>query len=181
MILSFSFQCRLFMAVTVIGFFAAFLYHIVFALCSVSRTHGIIKGAADIIYWCAFSFALFFFLLKYNSGEVRPFSVAGSFLGMLTYYILLKEKTDRILYPLFIVVKKILLFILNIIKAPFCAILCPFYRKINKFLIFSKKSLQNRLKYEKITLSYGTKLFLRGEKIAGSKNKKKIKPQNKQP
>ncbi len=180
MILSFSFQCRLFAAAVSMGLLSAFIYHILFALCMVSGAVKPLKGAVDIIYWCLFSLAFFFFMLRADSGEVRPFCIAGSFSGMLMYYILIKEKTDRLLYPLFVIIKKFILFILNIIKAPFYPILCPFYRNFNKFLIFFKKSLQNRLKCEKITLSYGQRFFLRGEKVAGSKDKKKIKSQNKQ-
>ncbi len=180
MILSFSFQCRIFAAAVSIGFLFAFIYHIFFALCTVSGAGKALKGITDIIYWCIFSLTLFLFMLKYNSGEVRPFCAAGSFMGMFMYYILLKDKANRILYPLFVFIKKLTLYILNIIKAPFYPILCPIYRNFNKFLIFFKKGLQNRLKCEKITLNYGQRFFLRGEKIAGSKDKKKIKSQNKQ-
>ena len=180
MILSFSFQCRLFMASAVIGLFYALLYHIFYALCTVTNTGRIVKGIGDIIYWCLFAVTFFFFMLKFNSGEVRPFTIAAGFMGMFIYYILLKERTDSVLYPFFVLDKKIILFILNIIKAPFCLVLCPFYRIFNKILIFLKKSLQKRLKYEKITLRFWIKHFLRGEKIARNKHKKKIKTQNKQ-
>lgn len=174
MILSFTYQWKLFLLTIVLGLLSAFIYHIYYILCKTTKINKIIKGLADIVYWFLFALALFLFMLKFNSGEVRPFAVAGSAFGMLIYYTLVKKTMDKLIFPLFDFIKSFLLLILTIITTPFRLILYPIIRILHTLQFFMKKHLKKYVKYEKITMYHRVMKFMGVTGLtAGFKKRKK--------
>ena len=66
-----------------LGLLSAFLYHIFYIFSRTIGLNKIIKGIFDIIYWFITSLSLFLTMLRLNSGEVRPFAILGTALGMI--------------------------------------------------------------------------------------------------
>lgn len=161
MILSFTYQCRLFLLTIALGLLFALIYHIFYVLNKTIKLNKVLKGIYDIIYWLLFSLTLFLIMLKLDSGEVRPFALLGSMLGMIFYYTALKPFMDRLMYPFFHIVKKLLLLIFTIILTPFRLVLYPIFKILHRLLVFLKKHLKKYVKYEKITL------YKRGIKLTG--------------
>lgn len=152
MILSFTYQCKLFMLTICLGLLFALIYHIFYVLAATIRLNKIIKGFADLIYWLLFALTLFLIMLKINSGEVRPFALLGSGLGMIFYYSAVKDFMDRLMYPFFHLIKRLLLLIFTIITTPISIVLYPIIKILHILSDFLKKTLKKYVKYEKITL-----------------------------
>lgn len=174
MILSFTYQCKLFMLTIILGLLSAFLYHIFYILSKKTKLNKIIKGIFDLIYWMLLSLVLFLSMLKLNSGEVRPFQILGTALGMILYYASLKPSMDRLIYLIFKIVHKTFLLIFDIILTPIRLVLYPIIKIFSLLADFLKKHLKKHLKCEKI-ISYGKKgkYFLGVTVLAQTTKKKK--------
>lgn len=172
MILSFTYQCRLFLLTIALGLLFALIYHIFFVFNKIIMLNKILKGLIDLIYWLLFSLTLFLIMLKLNSGEVRPFAVLGSMLGMIFYYTLFKPFMDRLMYPFFHIIKKLLLLIFTIIITPFRLVLYPIFKILHRLLLFLKKHLKKSVKYEKITLYQWGKKLTGVNKLTTAKKKR---------
>lgn len=142
MILSFTFQLKLFLVSICFGFFSSAIYNIFFVFSKTVKLNKIIKGLIDLIYWLLLSIMLFLIMLKTNFGEVRPFVILGCFLGMIFYLLLLKELMDKIIYKIFFFFKKFVLLLIEIILTPFKILFFPF----RKILLFFQKKLEKKSK-----------------------------------
>lgn len=164
------------MLTIVLGLLLAFLYHIFYILSKTTKLKKIIKGIFDIIYWSLFALILFLFMLKFNSGEVRPFAVLGSILGMIIYYAAIKNIMDTLIFYIFKYIKIIFLLLLTIISTPFKLVLYPFFKIYNTIAFFLKKHLKKYVKYEKINLYKNIKKFtgVTGLTAAFKKRKRKF-------
>lgn len=175
MILSFTYQCKLFMLTIVLGLLLAFLYHIFYILSKTTKLNKIIKGIFDIIYWSLFALILFLVMLKFNSGEVRPFAILGSILGMIIYYAAIKNIMDTLIFYIFKYIKIIFLLLLTIISTPFKLVLYPFFKIYNTIAFFLKKHLKKYVKYEKINLYKNIKKFMGVTGLTAAFKKRKRK------
>ncbi len=153
-----------------------FLYHIFYILSKTTKLNKIIKGIFDIIYWSLFALILFLVMLKFNSGEVRPFAILGSILGMIIYYAAIKNIMDTLIFYIFKYIKIIFLLLLTIISTPFKLVLYPFFKIYNTIAFFLKKHLKKYVKYEKINLYKNIKKFtgVTGLTAAFKKRKRKF-------
>ena len=173
MILSFTYQCKLFMLTIGLGLLSAFLYHVFYILCKTIRLNKIIKGIFDIIYWFIISLSLFLTMLKLNSGEVRPFAILGMSLGMIFYYSAIKPPMDRLMYTIFNFIKRAVLLIIDIILTPIRLVLYPIIKILTILSIFLKKHLKKYVKCEKIILYKLRQYFLGVTKLTTATVKKK--------
>ncbi len=164
------------MLTIVLGLLLAFLYHIFYILSKTTKLNKIIKGIFDIIYWSLFALILFLVMLKFNSGEVRPFAILGSILGMIIYYAAIKNIMDTLIFYIFKYIKIIFLLLLTIISTPFKLVLYPFFKIYNTIAFFLKKHLKKYVKYEKINLYKNIKKFtgVTGLTAAFKKRKRKF-------
>ena len=164
------------MLTIVLGLLLAFLYHIFYILSKTTKLNKIIKGIFDIIYWSLFALILFLVMLKLNSGEVRPFAILGSILGMIIYYAAIKNIMDTLIFYIFKYIKIIFLLLLTIISTPFKLVLYPFFKIYNTIAFFLKKHLKKYVKYEKINLYKNIKKFtgVTGLTAAFKKRKRKF-------
>lgn len=165
MILSFSFQCKLFFMTIGLGLLSAFLYHIFYILAKTIKLNKIIKGLIDLVYWFVLALSLFLIMLKLNNGEVRPFTLLGIALGMTFYLSLIKKPMDRLIYPLFKIIAKVFLLIITIILTPIRLVLYPILKILLEIVHFVKKLLKKYVKYEKINLYQKGKHFMGVNKL----------------
>ncbi len=175
MILSFTYQCRLFLLTIALGLLFALIYHIFYVLSKTIRLNKILKGFIDIIYWLSFALTLFLIMLKLNSGEVRPFALLGTTLGMTFYYTAIKTFMDRLMYPLFHIVKRILLLIFTIIVTPFRLVLYPIFKILHRLSVYLKKHLKKYVKCEKISLKKKGMKLMGVNKLTTAARKKRSK------
>lgn len=175
MILSFTYQCKLFLLTIALGLLFALFYHIFYIFAKTIGLNKIIKGIIDLVYWFIFAVTLFLLMLKLNSGEVRPFALLGTALGMIWYYTLFKAIMDRLIQPIFMFIKKLVLLILNIIMTPVRLVLYPINKILRMPVLFFKKHLKNYVKYEKITLYQKVTHFLGVKNLTAATKKKSSK------
>ncbi len=151
MILSFSFQLKIFITAILAGMFMGFFYDNIKFLRKVFLHKNIFIQIEDIIYWISMAILTFLTALYQNNGEIRLFFISGIIIGMIVYFLLfskfLNKIYDKILYFIKIFLKKYIL-------APLKSLLIPFKKLIKKLKIkikaILKKLLQNIKKYEKI-------------------------------
>ena len=147
MILSMSGQAITFLAMGLLGFATGFAYDAVRVLRRVVPHGNIVAQIEDIAFWMLASLLAFYFLLNHNYGEVRGFSVAGYFLGMLLYFIALSPLVMKISAAVIEAVKKAILLMLRIIFAPvrlIIRVLAPIFRPMSLFV--RKKAKQGAKK-----------------------------------
>ncbi|MEA5084051.1 MAG: spore cortex biosynthesis protein YabQ [Lachnospiraceae bacterium] len=86
MILSLSYQAKLFITTVVWGFILAFFYDAIKVLRIAVKHKKLLVHIEDALYWVTVIFVVFFVLLGVSFGEIRVFCVAGVFLGMALYF-----------------------------------------------------------------------------------------------
>ncbi len=132
----------------------------------------------DVLYFLVCSPLLFVFMLNTTDGKVRIYIFVGAFLGFLLYY-----------FTLGMLIRKISIFIINIIKLGLRKIYRYILYPVFKFMHFILKSikkflkhLQNKLKivYNRYVYKYHPSTSHRrrnyfGKKILGRREKKKTK------
>ena len=158
-----------------LGLLFALIYHILYVLGKTIRLNKILKGFIDIIYWLSFALTLFLIILKLNSGEVRPFAILGAMLGMIFYYTAIKPFMDRLMYPLFHIVKKFLLLIFTITLTPFRLVLYPILKILHVLSVYLKKHLKKYVKCEKISLKEKGMQLVGVNKLTTAARKKRSK------
>ncbi len=173
MILSFTYQFKLFMLTIGLGLLFAFLYHVFYILCKTIKLNKLLKGIFDIIYWLIISLSLFLTMLRLNSGEVRPFIILGTALGMIFYYSSIKPPMDRLICTIFHIIKKAVLLITDIILTPIRLVLYPIIKILTILSLFLKKHLKKHVKCEKIILCKLRQYFLGVTKLTTATVKKK--------
>lgn len=86
MILSLSFQARLFLTTVAMGFITAFSYDLIKVLRYAVKHKKIFVQIEDALYWIWVVAAVFIVLLNESFGEIRGFCIGGVFLGMVLYF-----------------------------------------------------------------------------------------------
>jgi len=119
MILSMSEQARLFLMTVVIGFFLGFLYD-VFRIIRKTFAHpDWLTQLEDILYWLSVTGLMFYFMLNKNYGEIRLFSIMGSFLGMGVYFMTISRIIMKVSLAVITFIKKVLSTMFVLISFPF--------------------------------------------------------------
>ncbi len=146
-------QTMLFFATLLIGFLIGWLYDF-FRILRIAVKHAdILTQIEDIIYWVIASLGMFYFMLHFNNGEIRIFTVISAMLGMLLYFVTLSPIFMKTSVFIINIVKKIIYTTVTIVLYPIKLIikllLIPlkyFYKKV----IPAKKHLQKASMYVKI-------------------------------
>ena len=138
MILSMTFQCRLFILSALLGIAGGFAYTFIVSAAMIWNKRAL-KHICDIVFWLSYALGIFLVMLRVNYGEIRPFSILGIFIGMVIYYAAFEEYVRRITaFILKTAVKSISTFI-EIVLTPFKILLFPF----RKLTIYLKKTCKN--------------------------------------
>lgn len=119
MILSLSYQARLFITTMVWGFILAFCYDVVKVVRMVFKHKKIFVQIEDAVYWFTVVFVIFFVMLGVSFGEIRVFCVAGVFLGMIFYFLAISPLFLMVSERVVNAVKWIIRLFLEILVTPF--------------------------------------------------------------
>ncbi len=135
MILSMTFQCRLFFISAALGAAGGFIYTVI-SCTDIYRRRKIIRYALDMIYWLMFAMAVFLCMLCVNRGEIRPFSILGIALGMIIYHMTLDRYMRNILTFIYKIASKLLSTLIEIVLTPIKLLMFPL-----KKILFNVKKL----------------------------------------
>ncbi len=139
MILSMTFQFRLFFMAAAMGIAGGLAYTLMCTACTMICKSRSVKNILDMVFWILYSLVFFLSMLYVNYGEIRPFSIMGIALGMLIYYMIMENTARRAAEFIFGILHKILLLITEIILTPFKLFLFP----AKKLLLIIKKACKN--------------------------------------
>lgn len=178
MILSFSYQLKLFITAVSMGIVLGAAYSGVYIFSKKAHTPQWAKGILDIVYWICAAFFIFLTMLKINKGEIRPFVIFALGAGMIFYCIYLKNFFETIICAVFNILYRVFLLIVDIILTPIRLVLYPFNIILTKIIIFFKKHLKIYVKYEKITLYRLIKYFMGVTELTEAAAKKKHSKMN---
>lgn len=115
MILSMYGQAAIFLLTVVVGFFIGLFYDTFRIFRNAVRHAAFFVVLEDLIFWIVVTIVMFYYMLNFNSGEIRPFSIAGAFIGMSLYF----ATISRLVVA---VGTKAAIYLLNILKIIFKAI-----------------------------------------------------------
>ena len=138
MILSMTFQCKLFFICILFGLIGGLAYNIIYIAYKVffKGKAKALKYCLDITYWLLISISLFLTMLYFNYGEIRPFSILGASLGLIFYHTIFFRYVDLVLIPLFSIVRKVIQFLCASFITPFKLLVII----IKKFILILKKA-----------------------------------------
>jgi len=126
MILSVSFQAKLFLTTIFCGFLTGFFYDLIRIFRLMIKHKKIFIALEDGIYWLLVSVIVFFVMLIESFGEIRIFSIVGVFMGMVFYFLTISPLVLRCAQMIINITKRILLLFLEIILTPFRLLLMIF-------------------------------------------------------
>ncbi|MCL2851625.1 MAG: spore cortex biosynthesis protein YabQ [Defluviitaleaceae bacterium] len=157
MILSVSEQARLFLFACAAGFVIGLVYD-AFRIIRLAVPHpSFLIQLEDVLYWALASAGMFIFMQYTTGGEVRAYSIFGTALGALIYFMTLSAFIMAVSTAIINLVKKILAAIITVALIPvrlILHILAIPYGAAKKFLRLAKKPckklLQNSLTCAKI-------------------------------
>lgn len=173
MILSLNYQAWLFLSTILAGVVMGITYDMVRILRIAVKHPKFLIQVEDGIYWIFVIFAMFFFMLHENYGEIRFFSILGAFLGMLVYFLTISKAIMGISSFIINFIKYIFFLLLRILFTPFrllFKLFCIPARRTSKF--FSKK-YKNVLHLMKLYAKIKLKRFNVKNKIINNKKKAK--------
>lgn len=137
MILSMTFQCRLFVLAVVLGMTGGFIYTFIpMAAVYLNRA---VKNMCDVLFWLLYAIMVFLVMLRVNNGEVRPFSILGIFLGLVIYHTVFEKYACRIIGIVFKTAVRIISTFMEIVLTPIKILLFP----VKKLTFCLKKACKN--------------------------------------
>jgi len=72
----------------------------------------------DLLYWIFISLLIFYFILHYNSGEVRIYAIIGVFSGMCLYFLTVSRLIIKVSFFIIELIKKIIRMTIHILLIP---------------------------------------------------------------
>lgn len=137
MILPVFHQGGLFLGTIIAGFILAFFYDMFRVARRIIPHAPMAVHIEDMLYWLVVAAVMFGFMLKANSGDVRMFSIVGTFIGMVLYALLLSSIFMKFSMEIYGFLRKIAIFLLTILLAPF--------KMIVRILSFPARWLKGKL------------------------------------
>ncbi len=161
MILSMSQQSWLFILNVGLGFLIGFIYDLFRIIRKLFKHPNFLTNIEDVVYWVVVSFLVFCFMLNKNYGEIRAFSIIGTLIGKVLYFLtvspyVIKITLSVIHFGTAIVTKTVyflsipIKFIIKILLAPFIWLGRLFYPLFIKISKPCKKFLHGTKNYAKI-------------------------------
>lgn len=118
----------------------------------------------DLLYWITVAWFFFFILFHHSYGEIRGFSILGSILGAVLYYLILSKWVMKVSIAVVEFIKKVCRTVWRIILIPVKLIkrllLYP-YRWVNRCLHYSEKKAKT---YSRKTARYGYRKIKKAKK-----------------
>ena len=118
MIMSIREQTLLFLSTVGAGMCMALIYDIFRIFRKFIKHSAIFVYAEDVIYWIIVSFAMFYFMLAQNYGEIRAFTIIGAAVGATLYLSALSSYVINILVIIIEFAIRVITTVIKIILAP---------------------------------------------------------------
>ena len=122
MILSISYQFKIFLTSLFIGLILGIFYDFIRIFRKYFLHNNIIINVEDTIYWIFMSIVIFLISLYQNDGEIRAFFIIGIFTSMILYSLLISKIFIKLFIKVIDFFIKIFLFVLKAISLPFLII-----------------------------------------------------------
>ncbi|WP_250278973.1 spore cortex biosynthesis protein YabQ [[Clostridium] colinum] len=176
MILSVSYQLKIFLISLFIGLILGFFYDLLKIFRKYIIHNNFIINIEDTIYWLFMSIIIFLISLYQNNGEIRIFFIIGIFTSMILYTFLISPIFLNISTKIINVLIKIILFIFRAISMPFLIIFNIILKPLKKLIYLLKNILKKLLKkYSFCVTIYNKgrniKFYLKSLIIKGDKTK----------
>lgn len=170
MILSITYQFKIFLISLCVGLILGFFYDLIKIFRRFVLHNNILINIEDAIYWVFMSVMVFFICLYQNNGEVRLFFIIGIFLSLILYNLLISSVFINIFTKIIKLLITVFLLFFKLIYTPilftFKLILKPFEYLLKIFINFLKKLLKkspfcvtiySKIKNVKISIAKGVK------------------------
>ena len=145
MILSISYQFKIFLISLCIGLMLGFFYDFLKIFRKYVVHNNIIINIEDTIYWLFMSIVIFLISLYQNDGEIRIFFIIGIFTSMILYNFLISNIFIKVSIKIINLILKLFLFILKAISMPFLIIFNIIFKPLKSFFKFLKNILKKLL------------------------------------
>lgn len=165
MILSLNNQAWLFITTILAGVVIGFLYDIIRISRKVIKHNHLFITVEDGVYWICVVFLIFFLMMHKNYGEIRFFSIFGSFMGMLFYFLTISPLVNLISNTVIAILKYSILLLLRIIFTPIRLILLLFRKPVKKANNFCQKKVRKLLHFGKVYVKINKNRVVRNAKI----------------
>ena len=182
MILSISYQFKVFLISLFIGLILGLFYDFIKIFRKFILHNNIIINIEDTIYWLFMSIIIFLISLYQNNGEIRIFFILGIFIGMILYITLISSLFIKLSTKIINIFIRLILFIFKAISMPFLIlfniIIKPLKFFYNILKNITKKLLQKYMFCAKIYNKlrsikfYLKNLTIKGDKLYNEKSKK---------
>lgn len=143
MILSISYQLKIFLISLCIGLILGFLYDFLKIFRKYVLHNNFFINIEDIIYWLFMSIIIFLITLFQNNGQIRAFFILGIFISMLLYNLLISPIFLKLSTKIINFILKIFLFIFKVIYIPILTVFNTFFKPVKFIFNLLKKLLQN--------------------------------------
>lgn len=144
MILSISYQFKIFLISLVIGFILGIFYDFIKIFRKYILHNIIFINIEDTIYWLFMSIIIFLISLYQNNGEIRIFFILGIFLGMAIYSTLISPLFIKIFTRIVNFFIKLFLFIFKAISMPILIVFNIVLKPL-KFFYYILKNIPKKL------------------------------------
>ncbi|MDR0958128.1 MAG: spore cortex biosynthesis protein YabQ [Clostridiales bacterium] len=150
MIISMGSQAAVFLTAAGAGFIAGIIFDIFRIIRKVLPSPAVITYLQDTLFFAVSAIITFYIMLNKNFGEIRPFVIAGCFLGAVIYFaslsILVMKASDAIIS----FIKKLAMLIVRLVTAPLRLLIRLLKKPLGIFEKKSKKLLRKFANWLKI-------------------------------
>ncbi len=138
MILSMTFQCRLFLLAVAMGIAGGFVYTFIISAVLLTGKR-MLKQICDVLFWLMYALGVFLVMLPVNCGEIRPFSILGIFVGFIIFHGIFGEYVLKITNIVYKACLRIISVLTEIVLTPINILLFP----VKKIIFYLKKACKN--------------------------------------
>ena len=156
MILSMSGQAWLFLSTIIVGMSIGLFYDIFRVTRKVARHSAFAVHFQDAVFWVVATGGMFYFMLNYNFGEIRPFALIGVTCGVALYFATISRVVLKISVTVINFVKRVVIAAMRIITFPIRFLLKlvapPIKKLVKNFLVKRRKNVRTIARYSKIQM-----------------------------
>lgn len=146
--MSASNQALVFLSTVYAGFIIGFVYDLYRLIRRIAKPGYIITGILDLLFWIVIGAFSFIVLFKVNSGQVRPYNIAGLAIGWSLYALILSSYVMKALQFFSDIIGRTIRFIVHIIVLPFKWLAKPFLYlgRLMKGMVKPLNSIINKIR-----------------------------------
>jgi len=143
-------QAWLFLSTVVVGMAIGLFYDVFRITRKVVRHSTAAIHFEDAVFWVIATGGMFYFMLNYNFGEIRPFALIGATCGVAVYFSTISRWVLKISVTIINFVKRVITTVVRIITWPVRFVYKLISPPIIKFIANRRKSLRSAARYGKM-------------------------------